>query len=113
VQRQSGASEGVFTLAMGFADKVPAQRTENAARRPRSTHAARHRVAAALHWVAALARASARGLSVAAGRLDAWLERRRVAAAALHDFRAMSERELLDIGLTRADVQRVAWGASR
>jgi uncharacterized protein YjiS (DUF1127 family) len=45
-------------------------------------------------------------------RLDAWLEKRRIAAAALYDFGTMGERELLDIGLTRVDLHRVAWGAS-
>jgi uncharacterized protein YjiS (DUF1127 family) len=47
-----------------------------------------------------------------ATRLNAWLERRRAAAAALLALNAMSDRELRDIGLTRFDVQRVAWGWS-
>jgi len=67
--------------------------------------AALFRLATTLHVAAGRVRATAR-------RLDAWLEKRRVAAAALHDFGTMSERELLDIGLTRVDVHRVAWGAS-
>jgi uncharacterized protein YjiS (DUF1127 family) len=71
-----------------------------------------YRSAAALFRFAAAMQAGARRLCAAAKRLDAWLERRRVAAAALHDFGTMGERELLDIGLTRVDVQRVAWGAS-
>ena len=71
-----------------------------------------HRSAAALFWVAAVVQAGARSLCAAAKWLDAWLEKRRVAAAALNDLGTMSERELLDIGLTRVDVHRVAWGAS-
>jgi uncharacterized protein YjiS (DUF1127 family) len=51
-------------------------------------------------------------MRAAAKWLDAWLEKRRVAAVALRDLGTMSERELLDIGLTRVDVHRVAWGAS-
>ena len=70
------------------------------------------RSAAALHWLAAVMHGCARRVRATAQWLDATLERRRVAAAALRDFEMMSERELLDIGLTRVDVQRVAWGAS-
>lgn len=75
-------------------------------------HETSYRSAAALFLVATVMEAGARRLCMAAKRLDAWLERRRVAAAALHDFGTMGERELLDIGLTRVDVHRVAWGAS-
>jgi uncharacterized protein YjiS (DUF1127 family) len=71
-----------------------------------------YRSAAALFRVAAVVQAGARSLCAAAKWLDAWLEKRRVAAAALRDLGTMSERELLDIGLTRVDVHRVAWGAS-
>lgn len=67
---------------------------------------------AALLRVATVMEAGARHLRAAAKSLDAWLEKRRVAAAALHDLGTMSERELFDIGLTRVDVHRVAWGAS-
>jgi len=56
--------------------------------------------------------AAARHFRAAANRLHAWLEKRRLANAALHDLGAMTERELLDIGITRTDVHRVAWGAS-
>jgi len=70
------------------------------------------RLAATLFLVSAVMQAAARRLRTAANRLDAWLEKRRIAAAALHDFAGMSERELLDIGLSRTDVHRVAWGAS-
>ncbi|HSS70922.1 MAG TPA: DUF1127 domain-containing protein [Casimicrobiaceae bacterium] len=68
--------------------------------------------AAALLKVAAAMAAAARRLRATAKSLDVWLERRRVAASALHDLGGMSERELKDIGLTRVDVQRVALGAT-
>jgi uncharacterized protein YjiS (DUF1127 family) len=71
-----------------------------------------YRSAASLLRVAAVMHAGARYVRAAAKWLDASLERRRVAAAALQDFGTMSERELFDIGLTRVDVHRVAWGAS-
>jgi len=77
-----------------------------------STYDTQYRSAAALLWVAALMLAAARNVRAAAKRLDAWLEKRRVADAAFHDLGTMSERELLDIGLTRADVHRIAWGAT-
>lgn len=75
-------------------------------------HETSYRSAAVLFLFATVVEAGARRLCAAAKRLDAWLERRRVAAAALHDFGTMGERELIDIGLTRVDVHRVAWGAS-
>lgn len=68
--------------------------------------------AAALLQVAAAMAITARRLRAAAKSLDAWLEKRRLASAALHDLGGMSERELKDIGLTRVDVWRVAQGAS-
>lgn len=77
-----------------------------------SMHQTQYRSAAALLWVGRLMQAGARRMSVVAKWLDEWLERRRLAANALVDFSTMSERDLLDIGLTRTDVQRVAWGAS-
>jgi uncharacterized protein YjiS (DUF1127 family) len=55
---------------------------------------------------------AARRLHAAARKLDAWLERRRMAAAAFHDFACMADRDFQDIGIARADVHRVAWGAS-
>ena len=70
------------------------------------------RPAAALFFVAAAMLAASRRVRAAAKWLDEWIERRRVAAAALHDFGQMSERDLLDLGLGRGDVYRVAWGAS-
>ena len=80
--------------------------------RPRLTYDSRHRLAAALFRVAAVMQTGARYVRAAAKWLHGWLEKRRVAAAAFDDFGTMSERELLDIGLTRVDVHRVAWGAS-
>ena len=71
-----------------------------------------YRSAAALLRVAAVMHAGARHVRAAAKWLDGWLEKRRVAATALHDLGTMTERELFDIGLTRVDVHRVAWGAS-
>jgi uncharacterized protein YjiS (DUF1127 family) len=49
----------------------------------------------------------------AARSLHAWLEQRRRAAIAFHEFERMSDRTLRDIGLSRADVLRAAWGAER
>ena len=72
----------------------------------------RHPSAGALFRLGAAMQASGRALRAAAKRLDALLERRRVAAAALEDFATMSERDFRDIGLTPVDVDRVAWGAS-
>jgi uncharacterized protein YjiS (DUF1127 family) len=71
-----------------------------------------YRSASALFLLATTMQAGAARVRAAARALDAWLERRRVAATALHDLGTMSERELLDIGLTRVDVNRVAWGAT-
>ena len=77
-----------------------------------TTHPTRYVAANALFRLAAAMHTGGRRLRIAAKRLDALLEKRRVAAAALRDFATMSERELLDIGLTHVDVNRVAWGAS-
>jgi uncharacterized protein YjiS (DUF1127 family) len=71
-----------------------------------------HRSAAALFLVAAGMRAAARYVRAAAKWLHNRLEQRRVAAAAFRDFSTMGDRELRDIGLSRLDVPRVAWGAS-
>lgn len=76
------------------------------------TYETPYRSAAALFQVSSAMHAAARQLCGAASWLHAWFERRRVAAAALRDLGTMSERELLDIGITRVDVHRVAWGAS-
>ena len=75
-------------------------------------HATRYRSAASLLWVANAMQFAARRASAAAKRLDAWLERRRLASVALRELGTMGERELHDIGIDRADVNRVAWGAS-
>lgn len=77
-----------------------------------SVYETQYRSAAALFLVATVMQAGARRVRAAARRLHAWLERRRVALSAFHDFATMDERELLDIGLTRVDLHRVAWGAS-
>jgi uncharacterized protein YjiS (DUF1127 family) len=77
-----------------------------------TTYETRYFSAAALFGIAAITQAAARRVNTAAMWMDGWLEKRRAAAAALHDFANMNERELLDIGLSRADVNRVAWGAS-
>jgi len=63
---------------------------------------------------------AAEALHVAAGRirraaeaLHAWLEERRRTAIALDELQRMSDRSLRDIGLSRADVLRSAWGVER
>jgi uncharacterized protein YjiS (DUF1127 family) len=56
--------------------------------------------------------AAARRFGATVRSLHAWLRRRRAAAAALAEFKLMSDRELRDIGLSRADMHRVAWAAS-
>jgi uncharacterized protein YjiS (DUF1127 family) len=76
------------------------------------THGTRYRSTAVLFLLARGLQATARRLVAAARRLQTGLDRRRVAAAAFNDFGTMSERDLLDIGLTQADLNRVAWGAS-
>ena len=77
-----------------------------------TTQAIRHPEAALLHELAVLLRTSARKVSAAAHDLDAWLEKRRLAAAAQRDLAEMSERELRDIGLDRADIGTVVRGGS-
>jgi uncharacterized protein YjiS (DUF1127 family) len=77
-----------------------------------SRHQTHHAAAGALFRLATAMHAGSRGLRSAATWLDALLEKRRVAAVAMRDFQTMSERDLLDIGLTQVDVNRVAWGAS-
>ena len=71
-----------------------------------------YRSAAALFLFADLMHAAARRVRLVARHLEARLGKRRIAIRALYDLGAMSERELLDIGLTRVDINRVAWGAS-
>ena len=77
-----------------------------------STQLIRHPEAAVLHELAVLLAKTARRIGTAAQDLDAWLEARRLAAAARRDLAEMSERELRDIGLDRADIRAVASGWS-
>jgi uncharacterized protein YjiS (DUF1127 family) len=77
-----------------------------------TTQAIRHPEAALLHELALLLRKCASKVSGAALDLDAWLEARRLAAAARRDLAEMSERELRDIGLDRADIIAVVKGGS-
>jgi uncharacterized protein YjiS (DUF1127 family) len=60
----------------------------------------------ALHMAAGRLRAAAKAL-------HAWHEKRRRAAIARHEFERMSDRSLRDIGLSRADLMRAAWGVER
>jgi uncharacterized protein YjiS (DUF1127 family) len=77
-----------------------------------TTHDTQFAAAAALYRIAAATLAGAYRLRDAARSLDAWLARRRAARVAQDDFATMSERDLRDIGLSRADVPGIAWGAS-
>ena len=77
-----------------------------------STQLIRHPEAAVLHELAVLLAKTAPRIGTAAQDLDAWLEARRLAAAARRDLAEMSERELRDIGLDRADIRSVASGWS-
>ena len=77
-----------------------------------NTYDTPYRSAAALFEVADLMHVAGNWLRIVAKSLEAWLERRRLAIRAMHDFDTMSERDLKDIGLTRVDLSRVAWGAS-
>lgn len=77
-----------------------------------TTYETRYSSAAALFGIAAIMQAAARRVRAAAKWIDGWLERRQLTAAAYDDFGRMSERELLDIGLSRAEVNRAAWGTS-
>jgi uncharacterized protein YjiS (DUF1127 family) len=77
-----------------------------------SAHVGRNPFATLLFQLAAVLHLAAHRVRAMALRLNAWLERRRAAAAALLLLNAMTERELRDIGLTRLDVQRAAWGGS-
>ena len=77
-----------------------------------SAYAIRHPEAAVLHGFAVLLGAGARKVSLAARKLDAWLEARRLAADARRDLSEMSDRELRDIGLDGADIAAVVRGGS-
>lgn len=52
-------------------------------------------------------RPGAHKLRAVARRLDGWLERRRLAAAAMRELAAMSDFELRDIRLSRYDVEHL------
>ncbi len=77
-----------------------------------NTYDTPYRSAAALFEAADLMHVAGNWLRAVAKSLEAWLERRRLAMRAMHDFDTMNERDLKDIGLTRVDINRVAWGAS-
>jgi uncharacterized protein YjiS (DUF1127 family) len=77
-----------------------------------STYKTPYYSAAAAFRIADIMHAASRRVRAAGRSLHAWSERRRVAATAFDEFARMSERDLRDIGLSRADVHRVAWGAS-
>ena len=77
-----------------------------------STYETQYYSAVALFRIADIMHAAARRVRAAAKSLQAWLNKRRLAAAAFDAFETMSERDLRDIGLSRADVHRAAWGAS-
>jgi uncharacterized protein YjiS (DUF1127 family) len=77
-----------------------------------TSYAIRTPEAAALYRLAAYLQAGARNLRTAARRLDTWLESRRLGAAARQALSEMSDRELRDIGLVRADIEDVANGGS-
>jgi uncharacterized protein YjiS (DUF1127 family) len=72
----------------------------------------RHVEAAALYKCAVFMYALAGVLCNAAKRFDARLEVRRMADRAQRELATMSDRELHDIGLTRADIGSLARGAS-
>lgn len=108
--RQHGKTQD--NVSRGPIGDAPASAARSGFRDLRSKYETPYRSVAALFRVATAMNAGARGVRVSAMRLDAWLEKRRIAAAALYDFGTMGERELLDIGLTRVDLHRVAWGAS-
>ena len=76
------------------------------------THQTQYYSAVALFRMAAAMHAAAGYMRGAAKSLQTWLEKRRRAAIAFDEFETMSERDLRDIGLSRADVLRVAWGAT-
>ena len=78
-----------------------------------SAYQTQYYTTAVMFQVAELMHVAARRMRSAAESLDAWLEKRRRAAIALDEFATMSDRALRDIGISRADVLRVAWGGDR
>jgi uncharacterized protein YjiS (DUF1127 family) len=77
-----------------------------------TSYAIRSPQAALLYRLSVVLRATAAVLRATAYRLDGWLAARRLAAAARQYLSEMSERELRDIGLARADIEHVARGGS-
>lgn len=77
-----------------------------------SSNATANLPATELPYLDATLLAADRYLRDAGERVVDWLEEQRTLAATLSALEAMSEQELHDIGLSRADVQDVARGAS-
>jgi uncharacterized protein YjiS (DUF1127 family) len=75
-----------------------------------TSHAIRHGEAITLQRCAAFLNALANTVSMAATRLNTWLESRRGAVSVRRHLGEMSDRELRDIGLTRFDIEDVAKG---
>ena len=63
-------------------------------------------------WFATLAE-SMRALHALARKLDAWLAQRRRAASDQAALASMSDRDLLDIGVSRASIEAAAHGTWR
>ena len=74
------------------------------------TYVARHTSAALLWRIGGLLHEGARRLRAFARRIDARLVRRRRATGALAMLSEMSERELQDIGVSRASLRAIAYG---
>ena len=68
---------------------------------------------AVMFQIADVMHAAAVRMRSAAKTLQVWLEKRRRAAVAFHEFERMSDRALRDIGVSRSDVLRAAWGVDR
>lgn len=66
---------------------------------------------AAMSPVAAILQTASWRVRAMAGRLRAWLIKRRVAGATVLDFRTMNSRELHDMGLNPVDAPNVGWDA--
>lgn len=77
-----------------------------------STNATANQATPELLQLEATLLAADRYLRELGGSLADWLEKRRASAATLSALEAMSERELRDIGVSRADLQNVASGGS-
>ena len=57
-------------------------------------------------------RSAAQQLLALGARLRAWFKAWRAADATRQQLAMMNDRELLDIGMTRVDIDRASWGAS-